>query len=635
VDYRGRFNFLPQNYCGSPVIILLQVRCHEPAGLPEHPRAEINGITEQFGYDAARLQMSSQKAGTVSPYTNRMNLTYSYSAAAGQMGIGTTAGNAGQLMGIVPDVNNNPSTINGTTESAAYTYDNYGRLVTSNQTSNGSSAQQRFVYDRFGNRTAVYDSTSGGNLMQSIALVTSGSAPTNQIASVTTTGTVSYTYDAAGNLTNDGQHTYTYDAENRLVSIDGGAALYRYDSENHRVCKVVGASWTHYVWQGNQVLAEHDGKTAYGNFGDPPYGLRSAKVDYLYAGSRLMTSYQWTHTTTCSKGICTTSHTAQAQYYLSDRLSARLVLDASGNVVGRQGHLPFGEDWAESGSQQKQHFTSYERDSKTGTDYAVNRQYNQGVGRFNRVDPRRKSCDYNNPQSINRYSYVWNEPIGRIDPLGLMLTWVCSCVADPTVEPNGGESCTCGWQESAYGNGWYLDFPTPQIDLSDLLKVLDQIAALAEGIGEALQALTTDKCRAYFAGLKNSGAQDPQVVLNDMYNNGQIRIGSEYQTWRNNRFVSLPFDEGDIARTVNHSDPTDSTRFFSTITINSNGSFFSGMVGQFPITGVSVFQGLTLSQIHGAIILHELAHVFGGSHGGSQSDNLAFTEEVVNACFKP
>ncbi len=107
-----------------------------------------NGVTEQYGYDANRMQLTSQKAGTSSPYTNRMDLTYSYSAASGQMGSGSTAGNAGQLMAITN------STINGTTESAAYTYDNLGRLVTSNQTSNGSSAQRRFEYDRWGNRTA-------------------------------------------------------------------------------------------------------------------------------------------------------------------------------------------------------------------------------------------------------------------------------------------------------------------------------------------------------------------------------------------------------------------------------------------------------------------------------------------------
>ena len=77
-----------------------------------------NGVTEQFGYDANRMQLTSQKAGTSSPYTNRMDLTYSYQAASGQMGAGSTAGNAGQLMAI------SNSTINGTTESAAYTYDN-------------------------------------------------------------------------------------------------------------------------------------------------------------------------------------------------------------------------------------------------------------------------------------------------------------------------------------------------------------------------------------------------------------------------------------------------------------------------------------------------------------------------------
>ena len=72
--------------------------------------------------------------------------------------------------------------------------------------------------------------------------------------------------------------------------------------------------------------------------------------------------------------MCTTT-TSVGTYYLSDRLSMRLVLEASGNVLGRQGHLPFGEDFGESGSQEKHHFTSYKRDGESGTDYAINRQY--------------------------------------------------------------------------------------------------------------------------------------------------------------------------------------------------------------------------------------------------------------------
>jgi hypothetical protein len=121
------------------------------------------------------------------------------------MGALSTAGNAGQLMAI-----NNASTIKGTAESAAFTYDNVGRLVTSDQTSNGSSAQRRFGFDRWGNRTGVWDATSGGNQIQSIALQGSGAIPTNQIQSATSGGTVNYTHDAAGNVSNDGAHAYTY-----------------------------------------------------------------------------------------------------------------------------------------------------------------------------------------------------------------------------------------------------------------------------------------------------------------------------------------------------------------------------------------------------------------------------------------
>ena len=40
----------------------------------------------------------------------------------------------------------------------------------------------------------------------------------------------------------------------------------------------------------------------------------------------------------------------QTRYFLSDRLSVRLILNSSGNVVGRQGHLPFGEDIATAGN---------------------------------------------------------------------------------------------------------------------------------------------------------------------------------------------------------------------------------------------------------------------------------------------
>jgi RHS repeat-associated protein len=94
-----------------------------------------------------------------------------------------------------------------------------------------------------------------------------------------------------------------------------------------------------------------------------------------------------------------------------------MITDGSGAVVGTQDHLPFGEDAGVVGENEKHRFTNYERDSESGTDYAVNRLYSTVAGRFMRPDP--VAGGIGNPQSLNRYSYVMNDPINLSDPLGL------------------------------------------------------------------------------------------------------------------------------------------------------------------------------------------------------------------------
>lgn len=131
-------------------------------------------------------------------------------------------------------------------------------------------------------------------------------------------------------------------------------------------------------------------------------------TDYVYSGGRMIAKVSG----------------STPQYFLSDRLSTRLVLDSSGNVIGRQAHLPFGEDFGESGTQEKHHFTSYENDGENGTDYAVNRQYSQIAGRFMRVDPKEGSLS--NPQSLDRYAYVKNDPT-RWKPVDGMRSRLSCC----------------------------------------------------------------------------------------------------------------------------------------------------------------------------------------------------------------
>jgi RHS repeat-associated protein len=339
-----------------------------------------NGVTESFGYDPNRLLLVSQTAtASGGPTGGLINLNYHYDASAGQNGTGTTAGNAAKLMSV-------SGTINGTTESANYTYDLLNRLATSSQTTNGVSAQRRFAFDRLGNRTGVWDAVTGGNQIQTVTLEQSAGVPTNRIATVNGVG---YSYDPAGNVTNDGSHSYVYDAENRVTSVDGSAAAYSYDHRNWRVKKVVGSSITHYVWEAGRVLAEHNGSNG------------TAIVDYIRLAGAMVAKVQ----------------SGSTQYLLSDRQSVRMTLDSSGNVIGRQAHLAFGEDFAESGTQEKHHFTSYERDAESGQDYAVNRFHNFNVGRFTSAD--RVTGTPANPQSWNRYSYGMNDPVNRSDQAGL------------------------------------------------------------------------------------------------------------------------------------------------------------------------------------------------------------------------
>ena len=49
------------------------------------------------------------------------------------------------------------------------------------------------------------------------------------------------------------------------------------------------------------------------------------------------------------------------------------------------------------GASEKHRFTSYERDSETGNDYAMNRHYGNAVGRF--MQPDRVGCSPGAPQS--------------------------------------------------------------------------------------------------------------------------------------------------------------------------------------------------------------------------------------------
>ncbi len=60
---------------------------------------------------------------------------------------------------------------------------------------------------------------------------------------------------------------------------------------------------------------------------------------------------------------------------------------------------------------------TYERDVESGNDYAMARYHVNRLGRFSSTDP--LSGNVGDPQSLNHYAYVQNDPINYADPTGM------------------------------------------------------------------------------------------------------------------------------------------------------------------------------------------------------------------------
>ncbi|MBI1764493.1 MAG: carbohydrate-binding protein [Acidobacteria bacterium] len=324
-------------------------------------------------------------------------------------------------------------------------------------------------------------------------------------------------YDAAGNQTRDtftqsGVARFSYDAENRLKTVMNDTqnftyATYTYDGDGKRVKRLANSVET---WQaygiGGELLAEY---AASGAASSPQkeYGYRNGQLLVTAAGSTVT-------------------------WLMPDQLgSTRLELAASGawNAVTRHDYLPFGEELganvgvrgnAGSGyavSAIRQRFGAYERDTETGLDFAQARYCASVQGRFTGVDPLMASASAIRPQSWNRYSYSYNNPLRFSDPTGML--------AGDFYNQNGKKIGTDGIDD---GKAYIVtndktakqiektkgNTPVSSVSSSDYIEAPD--AAVRDAIGTAVQrgnSKTTDDTQGGFHeeggqwGLDASGNQ--------------------------------------------------------------------------------------------------------------------------------
>jgi len=345
-----------------------------------------NGLLESRAYNN-RLQATEIKSYYSGGFV-RYDFIYSYTDPSGR--------NNGNLMSW-------NSTGSDFVFGRTYSYDPVNRLSTMNQSASNSTLcsgalSLSWNYDAWGNRTD--QNLTSGNPCGTFHTTV---GTNNRLGSP-------YQYDATGNMTYDGVHNYFYDAEDRLVQVDGSAnycstqtgtaatACYAYDAMGNRTEKMVGSTGTEYAYDlSNRVSTEFQ----------PGCSTGCWEASYNYFNGSLLAEY-------------TNGTTYFAQ---NDHLgSTRLFTGVDGSGQQSWDYLPFGE-LIEGGFVTTHLFTGKERDSESNLDNFGARYDSSSIGRFMTPDwsatvepvPYAKLDD---PESLNLYAYVRNNPLTLTDPTG-------------------------------------------------------------------------------------------------------------------------------------------------------------------------------------------------------------------------
>ena len=128
--------------------------------------------------------------------------------------------------------------------------------------------------------------------------------------------------------------------------------------------------------------------------------------------------------------------------------SSRLATTWAHAVYSKDAYAPYGEPYDETATTDRS-FTGQDSDltQNAGMYDFQFRKLDSTAGRWLSPDPSGWSTvDLTNPQSLNRYAYVNNNPLMSVDPLGLqmiVIRWT-NCVVGDKDSPNP-VSCTTGW----------------------------------------------------------------------------------------------------------------------------------------------------------------------------------------------
>ncbi len=306
------------------------------------------------------------KTGTDSDPTLLQNLTYTYDAVGNVVSIADAK-------------------VSGGTQTQSFSYDALDRLLSASA-SGGSGGQGQ--YSESYSYNAIGNLMSKGGVNYTYPASGQGSVRPHAVSSTSNGG--SFSYDNNGNMTSrrlqTGGTTYSqqWDYENRLkqVTYSGHTTTFTYDGNGALVKKVVGGVTTVYVGQHYEKNLSSAQVTKYYYFNGRRLALRQAGVVY---------------------------------YLLTDHLgSTALTVDGNGAKVGELRYKAWGEtrytwgtfptDYRYTGQRQEEGLELYRMGA---------RWYDPALSRWLSADTLVPGAW--EPQALNRYSYVYNNPLAYID----------------------------------------------------------------------------------------------------------------------------------------------------------------------------------------------------------------------------
>ncbi|TFH40577.1 MAG: hypothetical protein E4G94_09355, partial [ANME-2 cluster archaeon] len=236
--------------------------------------------------------------------------------------------------------------------------------------------------------------------------------------------TVNYNYDAADRLLQSGKVTYSYDNNGNFVKKvenPGRVFAYGYDGANRlsSITTLFGAQRDIYTFEydgdGNRISKNRNN--------DKSTQFSKYVLDVNSMLPQVLTESDGKGINTYTYGtdlISMTDPHRDEFYYHNDGLgSVRSLSDSKESIKNIYLYDAFGQVQKELGHVDNDfQFTGEQMDDETGLIYLRARYYDPSIGRFITKDP--FAGFISDTQSLNRYSYVKNNPVNFIDPFGLI-----------------------------------------------------------------------------------------------------------------------------------------------------------------------------------------------------------------------